>query len=157
MLVERQEVVVVAADFPRRLAVAGEREAGHPQRSLWQQRHLDLARDLQFLLEPLLLGLLLQQVLDARGHRVERIGELAELIARADRYLVREVALPHALGAGEEVVDRPGDRARERQPHAERHHLDDEEQPADQAEQDEEHLAEAEVAIGVIGAAEIRS
>ena len=81
----RQEVVVVAAHLARRLAVRRQREAGHAQRPLRQQRHLDLARDPQLLLEPLLLGLLLQQVLDARGHRVERLGQLAELIARADR------------------------------------------------------------------------
>ena len=59
----------------------------------------------------------LQQVLDAGRHRVERLRQLAELIARADRDLVREVAAAHALGAGEQLVDRPGDRARERQPH----------------------------------------
>ena len=51
---------------------------------LRQQRHLDLARDAQLLLEPLLLGRRLQQVLDAAGHLVERTGQVAELILRLD-------------------------------------------------------------------------
>ena len=48
-----------------------------------------------------------------------------------DGDLVREVAAAHALGAGEQLVHRPGDRARQRQPHDERHDLDDQEQHAD--------------------------
>ena len=79
-VVERQEVVVVAADLARRDAQRGHRQARHPQRPVRQQRHLDLVRDAQLFLEPLLLGRLAQQILDAGGHRVERLGQLAELI-----------------------------------------------------------------------------
>jgi hypothetical protein len=68
--VERQIVVVVATHFARRFAMRGERETRHQERALRQQRHLDASRDPQFLLEALLLRLLLQQLLDAAGHRL---------------------------------------------------------------------------------------
>ena len=79
-------------------------------------------------------------------HHGSRLREIAQLIARTDRDLVREVALLHALGANEQFVDRPGDRSREREPHHERHELNDEEQPADDREQEQQHLAKAEEA-----------
>ena len=61
--------------------------------------------------------------------------------------LVREVALPDALGAGEQLVDRSGDRLRERGAGDERDDFDDEEQPADHDEQDEQQrLAERPIA-----------
>ena len=88
-----------------------------------------------------------QQILDARGHLVERSGQLAELIVRRDGDLVREVALPDALGAGEQLVDRSGDRSRQRGADDERDDLDDEEQTADDDQQDEqERLAERAIA-----------
>ena len=65
VVVQRQEIVVVAAHFARRLAMPGQRDAGKRERALREQRHLDAAGDAQLLLEPLLLGLLLQQLLDA--------------------------------------------------------------------------------------------
>ena len=64
-----------------------------------QQRLLDLARDAQLVVEPLLLALHVQQVLDAGAHAVERLGQVAELVARVDADAVREVALLDALGA----------------------------------------------------------
>ena len=42
-----------------------------------------------------------------------------------DGDLVREVALPHALGAGEQLVHRSGDRLGEREAGDERHRFDD--------------------------------
>ena len=58
----------------------------------------------------------------------------------------------------EQLVDRPGDRARERQPHAERDDLDDEEQSADRGASSASSIwPKLKVPIGVIGAAEIRS
>ena len=51
---------------------------------------------------------------------------------------VREVALPHALGAHEQLVDRAGDRPRQRQPHDERDDLDDQEQAGDDDQDDED-------------------
>ena len=108
-----------------------------------QQRHLDLPRDAQLFLQPLLLRRRQQQVLDAAGHLVERARQLAELILRRDVDAVREVALPHALGAHEELVDRARDRARERQAHHQRHELDDQKQDRDDDEDDAESAAEA--------------
>ena len=137
-LVERQEVVVVAANFPRRDTQRRRRQARHRQRPLRQQRHLDFVRDPELLFEPFLFVRLPQQVLDAGGHLVERSGQLAELILGGDRNLVREVALPHALGAGKQLVDGAGDRSRERRPDDERHDFDHEEQPADHDQQDEQ-------------------
>ena len=103
LLAERQEVVVVAADFARRDAERRDRQPRHQQRTLRQQRHLDFVGDAQLLLEPLLLRRLPQQVLDARGHRVERAGQLAELVFGLHRDLVGEVPLPDALGAREQL------------------------------------------------------
>ena len=99
---------------------------------------------LQLLLEPLLFRLLLQQVLDARRHRVERAGQLAELIAPPDRDPVGEVALADPLGPFEQVVDRSGDGAREAEAHDERDNLDHEEQRADHRDEHEQELAEVE-------------
>src|SRR5688500_15651239 len=97
VLVDRQEVVIVATDFARRFAMGGEADAGHEERPLRQQRHLDAARDAQLLREALFLGLLLEQVLDARGHRVERLRQLAELVPRFDGDAAGEVAAADAL------------------------------------------------------------
>ena len=80
LVVQGKEVVVVAADLARRHAERRDRQAGHVQRAVRQQRHLNLVRDAQLLFQPLLLGRLPQQILDAGGHRVERLGQLAELI-----------------------------------------------------------------------------
>ena len=131
---ERKEVVVVPADLARGHAERRHAEARHVELPARQQRHLDLPRDAQLFLEPLLLGGGQEQVLDAAGHLVERPGELAQLILGADVDAVREVALPDALGAHEELVDRARDRPRQRQPHDERHELDDEEEDADDDE-----------------------
>ena len=76
-VVEREEVVVVAADLARRDAERRHREARHVERAPRQERHLDLPGDAQLLLEALLLGRRLQQLLDAARHLVERLGELA--------------------------------------------------------------------------------
>ena len=64
---ERQQVVVVAAHLRRGQAERGDAQAGQGHRALGQQAHLDLAGDAQLLLQPLLLRLLAQQVLDARA------------------------------------------------------------------------------------------
>ncbi len=103
-----------------------------------------LARDLQLLFQPLLYGLLLQQVFDARGHLVERLRQLAELIVRSDRDLVVEISLLHPLRADEELVHRPGDRPRQRKPHEEGHELNDEEHDADEGHGEEQKAADAE-------------
>ena len=86
------------------------------------------------------------RVLDAGGHLVERVGELAELVVRVHVDAVREVALPHALGAHEQLVNRARDRPREREAHAERDDLDDQEQRGDDEENDNRPLAERLVA-----------
>ena len=83
--------------------------------ALRQQAHLDLARDAQLLLQPLLLRLLAQQVLDAARHHVERLRQLAELVAAVHRDRVREVALAQPLRAARQLVDAAGDRARQQQ------------------------------------------
>ena len=71
-------------------------------------------------------------------------GQLAELIARADGDLVREVAAPHAFGAGEQLVHRPGNRSRQRQPHHERDGLNDQEEHADDSQADQDDLPQVE-------------
>ncbi len=48
-----------------------------------------------------------------RAHAVERVGQIAELIARVDADAVREVALLDALGADEQLVHGGRDRPRE--------------------------------------------
>ena len=58
---------------------------------------------------------------------------------------VREVALPHALGAGEQLVDRAGDRARQRQAHDQRHDLDDQEQAGHDDQDEQDQLTRAEI------------
>ena len=54
---------------------------------------------------------------EVRGHAVEGVGQLPELVFRQHGNPVREVALPHALGAHEQLVHRPGDGTGERETH----------------------------------------
>jgi hypothetical protein len=68
--------------------------------------------------------------------------QLAQLIVAHDVDAVREVAVPHALGAHEQLVDAAGDRARQRQPHDQRDELDDQEQERDHAEDEKDRPAE---------------
>ena len=125
-----EEVVVVPAHFARRLAEIRDAEAVDRRRLDRQQRLLNLARDAQLVVEPLLLALDVQQVLDARAHAVERLGEIAQLVARRDVDAVREVALLDPLRAREELVHGGRDHTRERRAHEERRALDDQEQHA---------------------------
>ena len=145
---ERQKIVVIAAHLARRLTHGRERHARElDRRVLRQQRHLDAPRDPQFLLEPLLLRHLGQQRRQVRGHAVEGVGQLAELVLRQHRDAVREVALPHALGADEQLVHRAGDRAGQRQSHQQRDELDDQEEHADEHDDRHEQLAEGQAAV----------
>ncbi len=144
VLIDRQEVVIVPADLARRLAEGRELETGDAHGPLRQERHLDVPRHPQLLFEPFLLGLLLQQVLDAGRHQVEGLGQLAELVPPPDGDAVREVALPDPYRARKEVVDRSRDRPREPQAHAKRHDLDDQEQAADHGHKRKQELAEIE-------------
>ena len=65
LLVDRQEIIIVAAHFARRFAMRRDREPGQSSGPCGSSDIWMLARDAQLLLEPLLLRLLLQQVLDA--------------------------------------------------------------------------------------------
>ena len=76
------------------------------ERALRQQRHLNVARDLQLLLEPPLLVLLDEQMLDAACHVVERGRQLPELVVRSHGDALLEVSALDALGAAEQLVDR---------------------------------------------------
>ncbi len=58
---------------------------------------------------------------------------------------MREVTAANALGAAEQLVNRSGDRSRERQAHHERHDLDDQEQRGDDGKQEQKELTEIEV------------
>ena len=60
---------------------------------------------------------------------------------------MREVALPHALGAHEQLVHGAGDRAGERETHQERHKLDDQEEDAHEHDDRHEQLAEGQAAV----------
>ena len=110
----------------------------HAQRARRQQLLLDLARRQHLLLHPRLLGVLPQQLGDLAGHHVERLGQLAELVARAHRNLMREVAIAQVLGAGEEVVHGAGDLPRQDEADHQRDELDDQEQHADEREHHEQ-------------------
>ena len=129
-----QEVVVVAGDFARRFTEGGERQARDVARRRRQQLLLDVAGRVHLLLHAALLGHLAEQRPHLAGHRVERLGQLAQLIAGPDRNRVHEVAVAEVLRAGEQVVDRAGDLPGEEQADHQRHELDDEEQAADQRE-----------------------
>ena len=100
-------------------------------RPLRQQAHLDLAGDPQLLLEPLLLRVLAQQILDPAGHHVERLGELAELVVGPDGNAGAEVTLAQPLRAHRQRVDVAGDGAGQQRAHEQRAAVDDEEEPAD--------------------------
>ena len=65
-----------------------------------------------------------------------------ELVPGVDADAVREVALPDALGADEQLVDRARDRSRQRQAHDQRHELDDQEQHGDNKQEEPEGVAE---------------
>ena len=72
-----------------------------------QQRLLDVARDPQLVVEPLLLALHVEQVLDAAAHPVEATSPGPRAGRReVDVDPVAEVALARALGALEELVHR---------------------------------------------------
>ncbi len=59
-------------------------DAGDLRRLDRQQRLLNVARDAQLVVEPLLLALHVQQVLDAGAHAIERARQIAELVTRFD-------------------------------------------------------------------------
>ena len=142
---QRQKIVVVAADLSRGRAQRRDRHARRLQRAVRQQRHLDVARDLQLLLEPPLLVLLDEQMLDAARHVVERRRELAELVVRSHGDALLEVSALDALGAPEQLVDRGRDRARQRETVAQRDHLDDQQQHADPDQHEEQRSIEVQV------------
>ena len=62
--------------------------------------------------------------MDARRHQVERLGELAELIAGAHLDFVAEVSLADVLRALAERVHRAGDRPGEDEANEDRGHLE---------------------------------
>ena len=110
---DRQEVVVIPGDLARRFAECGDGEARHAQRPGRQQLLLDLARREHLLLEAALLGHLAEQRRHLAGHQVERFRQLAELIARAHRNLMAEVAGAHVLRTGKQIVHGAGDLTRQ--------------------------------------------
>jgi hypothetical protein len=59
---------------------------------------------------------------------------------------VREVAAAHALGPAEQLVNRSGDRPRERKAGRQSQELDDDEEPPDDEQREEQRLAEAAAA-----------
>jgi hypothetical protein len=72
--------------------------------------------------------------------RLNESGQIAELIARFDVDPVREVALLHALGADEQLVDGRRNRLRQRAADDERSALHDQEQHAEQDEHREKEF-----------------
>ena len=105
---------------------------------------MDLSRNPELLFEPLLLGGLLEQILDAARHRVERFGEHTELVARLDRDAVSKVALADPPRAHEQGMHRPGDRLRQGEPHDQRDGLDDQEQATEASPDRQEYVDIAE-------------
>jgi hypothetical protein len=128
--------------------MCGEGQPRHGDAAVRQERHLDVARDAQLLLHALLLRLFLQQVLDACRHRIEGFGQLPELIVGSHDDLVLEVAPPHPFGAGKQLVDGAGDRARECEAHHERGHLNHQEQDAEDGHAEREKRAKRHRPVG---------
>ena len=144
-LTERKKIVVVAPHFASRRAERRHRQAGHAQLALRQQRHLDAARNPQLLLEPALLVALFEQLADAARHLVERQRQIAELIVGAGGDAPREIAALHMLGAGEQVIHRVGNRSRQRQAVAERHHFNHQQQRPDADQREQQNAAECDI------------
>ena len=113
-------------------------------RLLGEQAHLDLAGDPQLLLQPLLLGLPAQQVLDPPGHDVERLGQLAELVAGPDRDGGGEVALAEALRPHGERMDAAGDGAGQQHADEQGSAVHDQERAAHDRHRLHEHVAHVE-------------
>ena len=137
---------------------ADDAQPGHGQRPLRQQRHLDLAR---------------RRAAPARAAPSRATSRSrrrdSPVIALNDSASspswsrartgmhVREVAVAQVLGAGEQLVHGAGDRPRQREADHERHDLDDQEQPADDAQQREQHAARSSCSPTLADAAESRS
>ena len=149
VLAERQQVVVVPTHLGSRQAQRGDADARQLHQALaGQQAHLDLARDAQLLLESLPLALLLDQGLERARHQVERLGQVAQLVVRADPDHVREVALAQALRADREVVHAARDLARQQQTERQREAVQaDERRPQDpeQVQQELGHRVHAQL------------
>ena len=105
---DRHQVVAVAAGLVGGMRRGGEVDAGERRQLARPGRLLDLTGDLQIALE-------LEQGLQARAHRLLRLGQPLDLgdVAR-DRRLGLEVAGGDPLAADDQRLDRRGDAARRR-------------------------------------------
>ena len=83
--------------------------------------------DGQFVLQPLFFFLLLDQVLDGRSHRVERIGQGSQLVVRLHRNAVAEVSAIDVFGGIVELGHGAGHGAGEASPDEQRQQFDDRE------------------------------
>ena len=127
---DMEEVVVVACHLARRFAERHDRRPGTLS-GLDGRLCLNLTGSEHLLLHPRLVGVLLEELGHLAGHDVERFGQLAELVARADRNLVHEVPIPQVLGPGEQIVDRAGNLSRQHESNHEGDELDGQEQHAE--------------------------
>src|SRR5262249_23567354 len=87
-----QEVVVVAADGPCRGAETVHLKRRQLRNLPRKELCLHLLRDGQFVLQPLLFLLLLYQLFQRSGHRVEGLRQGGELIGRLYRDAVAEIS-----------------------------------------------------------------
>ena len=104
---ERQDVVVVAADRGAGFEVGGDLGPRVQIQPVGQKAGLKLPRDVEFVLQRLLLNRGLHQSLQVFGHVVEGALEGADLVLAAHRNAHREVAARHRLGRPAHPVHRP--------------------------------------------------
>jgi hypothetical protein len=104
-----EEIVIVSGNLSRRFAKCHGSQTGDGQRAGRQQLLLDFPRRQHLLLHPYLLGVLLEELPHLAGHDVEGIGQLAELILRADRDLMVEVAVSQMFRSRKQIVNGAGD------------------------------------------------
>src|SRR5215471_8141166 len=77
---KRNKVIVVAADGAGGLAPAPQLKRFDLWKFFWKQLRLHITGNLEFILEPFLFLDLIDQILDASGHRIKRAAELAQLV-----------------------------------------------------------------------------
>src|SRR6185437_13645943 len=108
-----KEIVIIATH-----AAGGPAETVHLQvrelRHLFREKLvLDFLRDRDFVLQPLLLFLLDDKLLDGLGHQVKGTGQRRQLVIRRDWNSMAEVAAINEGGGAVEFRDAAGNRARQ--------------------------------------------
>src|SRR5258708_24461582 len=109
--VQLNEVVVIAADHARRLADRFQLHTRKQRKPLRKQLILHLARDGNFVLQPLVLLLVFDELVDRVGHQVERFAQHTELVAAFNLYAVGKILGLHEQRRLIKAVDGGSDAA----------------------------------------------